>query len=148
MKYLRRIFENTTSDEVKFIEECFLDVTENYEGYFDIRYECEDEGNEDIDDGEDSHEYREKAPYQMAILSMRIDLGKNLTLEQPVASNLYTGKVNTTLDFLIMKSEKMKELLEDIQIAVERVKDRYPNATFSIWANRREEMELQVTIVK
>ena len=148
MKYLRRIFENSTSDEVKYIEECFLDVTENYEGDFDIRYELEDDDDSDDFDEDEQYEYREKSPYSMVILSMRIDLGKNLTHNQPIASNLYTTKVETTLDFLIMKSEKMKELLEDIKVAVERVKDRYPDATFSIWANRREEMELKVTIVK
>ena len=55
--------------------------------------------------------------------------------------------VKTDLDFLRMKNEKISELLNDIEVAINRVEEKFPNSECQIYANRREEIDI-VIIVK
>ena len=127
MKYLRKIFESG-EDDFKYIEECFLDVLEN--------------SNFEVDDL-----LEELTDYPMSVYKLHIEFGKNISLPNPVNSNLYIGMVKTDLDFLRMKNEKISELLNDIEVAINRVEEKFPNSECQIYANRREEIDI-VIIVK
>lgn len=127
MKHLRKIFESG-EDDFKYIEECFLDVLEN--------------SNFEVDDL-----LEELTDYPMSVYKLHIEFGKNISLPNPVNSNLYIGMVKTDLDFLRMKNEKISELLNDIEVAINRVEEKFPNSECQIYANRREEIDI-VIIVK
>jgi len=127
MKHLRKIFESG-EDGFKYIEECFLDVLEN--------------SNFEVDDL-----LEELTDYPMSVYKLHIEFGKNISLPNPVNSNLYIGMVKTDLDFLRMKNEKISELLNDIEVAINRVEEKFPNSECQIYANRREEIDI-VIIVK
>ena len=127
MKHLRRIFESS-EDDFKYIEECFLDVLEN--------------SNFEVDDL-----LEELTDYPISVYKLHIEFGKNISLPNPVNSNLYIGMVKTDLDFLRMKNEKISELLNDIEVAINRVEEKFPNSECQIYANRREEIDI-VIIVK
>lgn len=127
MKHLRKIFESG-EDDFKYIEECFLDVLEN--------------SNFEVDDL-----LEELTDYPMSLYKLHIEFGKNISLPNPVNSNLYIGMVKTDLDFLRMKNEKISELLNDIEVAINRVEEKFPNSECQIYANRREEIDI-VIIVK
>ncbi len=127
MKHLRKIFESG-EDDFKYIEECFLDVLEN--------------SNFEVDDL-----LEELTDYPMSVYKLHIEFGKNISLPNPVNSNLYIGMVKTDLDFLRMKNEKISELLNDIEVAINRVGEKFHNSECQIYANRREEIDI-VIIVK
>lgn len=132
MKHLKRIFENAEDDK-KYIEECFLEVSENPNFEVDDLIEVE---------------LTEKVDYPISVYKLHIEFGKNISLPNPVNSNLYIGMVKTDLDFLKMKVEKMSELLEDIEVAINRVEERFPNSECQIYANRREEIDVIILIKK
>lgn len=123
MKYLRRIFENSENYK-KYIEECFLDVLEN--------------PNFEVDD---------LIEVEPSIYKLHIELGKSISLSKPVSSNLYIGMVNTDINFLKMKNEKISELLDDIEVAINRVEEIF-NSECQIYTNRREEIDVIIFIKK
>ena len=108
MKHIRRIFENKfifRNEEIKrYIEECFLDISENPN--FEVN-QTEDDWTTDL------------------VYILNISLDKTVTLPVPVSSNLYIGMVETSLEFLRMKNEKLNELYNDIEVAMNRINDRF-----------------------
>ena len=123
MKHLRRLFESSEDDK-RYIEECFLDISENQNFEVDDLLEVE---------------VPKSLTHPMVIYKLHIELGKSLSLPQPVSSNLYIGKVETSLTFLRMKNEKLNELYDDIDVAIKRIKDRFDyKCDVRIEANRKE----------
>lgn len=132
MKHLRKIFESSEDDK-RYIEECFLEISENPNFEVDDLLEVE---------------LTEKVDYPISVYKLHIEFGKHISLPNPVNSNLYIGMVQTDLDFLKMKQEKISELLEDIEVAVNRFKERFPNSDYQIYANRRDEIDIVLVLKK
>ena len=82
-----------------------------------------------------------------SIYKLHIELGKSISLSKPVSSNLYIGMVNTDINFLKMKNEKISELLDDIEVAINRVEEIF-NSECQIYTNRREEIDVIIFIKK
>ncbi len=138
MKYLKKIFESFDSEETqRYIEECFLDVTENTN--FGINKEIHI-----------ASPYEQTLPHNPDLIYiLNIILAKSISLPQPIGSNLYVGKVETSLDFLRMKNDKLNELYDDIEVAVNRIKSKFSDkADIKVKANRRDEIDIIVTIKK
>jgi hypothetical protein len=134
MKYLRKIFESSDED-LRYLEDCFLDILEN--SNFEVNKEIHIA---------DSYE-RTLFHNPDLIYILNIGLGKIITLPQPIGSNLYIGKVETNLEFLKMKNEKLSELYDEIEVATIRIIDKFfTNADIKIKANRRDEIDIIVTI--
>jgi hypothetical protein len=130
MKHLRKIFENNEDDK-KYIEECFLDISENSNFKVEL---IESEGLVMF------------GINPKADLKLHIELGKSLSIPQPVNSNLYVGMVEVDLEFLRNKNKAMLDLLDDIEVAIDRIKDRFQNAEIKVETNRREEINILVSI--
>lgn len=128
MKHLRKIFESNEDDK-KYIEECFLDISENSNFKVEL---IESEGL--VMFGINPN------------LKLHIELGKSLSIPQPVNSNLYVGMVEVDLEFLRNKNKSMLDLLDDIEVAIDRIKDRFQNAEIKVETNRREEINILVSI--
>ena len=129
MKYLRKIFESNEYDK-KYIEECFFDILEN--------------PNFEVDD---LLEFEGLATFGIeGYLKLHIELGKSLSIPQPVNSNLYIGMVEVDLEFLRNKNKAMLDLLDDIEVAIDRIKDRFQNAEIKVENNRREEINILISI--
>jgi len=127
MKHLRRIFESHEDDK-RYIEDCFLDISENPDFEVDDLVEVEIE---EPKKNPDIHCYK-----------IHIESGQDLYLP-PV------GKIYTSLAFLRMKNEKLSELYEDIDIAIKRIKDRFDyKCDVRIEANRREEIDITILVAK
>jgi hypothetical protein len=125
MKHLRKIFENK-EENLRFIEDCFLDISENPN--FEVN-QTEDDWTIDL------------------VYILNISLDKTVTLPVPVSSNLYIGMVETSLEFLRMKNEKLNELYNDIEVAMNRINDRFGDkSNIKIKANRRDEIGITITI--
>ena len=125
MKHLRKIFENK-EENLRFIEDCFLDISENPN--FQVN-QTEDDWATDL------------------VQILNISLDKTVTLPIPVSSNLYIGMVETSLEFLRMKNEKLNELYNDIEVAMNRINDRFGDkSNITIKANRRDEIGITITI--
>jgi hypothetical protein len=134
MKYLRKIFESSDED-LRYLEDCFLDILEN--SNFEVNKEIHIA---------DSYE-RTLFHNPDLIYILNIGLGKIITLPQPIGYNLYIGKVETNLEFLKMKNEKLSELYDEIEVATIRIIDKFfTNADIKIKANRRDEIDIIVTI--
>ena len=127
MKHLKKIFENNEETK-RYIEECFLDISEN--------------SNFEVDDLTEVT-FRDSNKFY---LKLHIELGKNLSIPQPINSNLYIGMSEVDLEFLRNKNKVMLELFDDIEVAIERIKDRFQNAEIKVEANRREEINILVSI--
>lgn len=127
MKHLKKIFENNEETK-RYIEECFLDISEN------SNFEVDDLSGVDFSDSNKFY------------LKLHIELGKNLSIPQPINSNLYIGMSEVDLEFLRNKNKVMLELFDDIEVAIERIKDRFQNAEIKVEANRREEINILVSI--
>ena len=127
MKHLKKIFENNEETK-RYIEECFLDISEN--------------SNFEVDDLTEVT-FRDSNKFY---LKLHIELGKNLSIPQPINSNLYVGMSEVDLEFLRNKNKVMLELFDDIEVAIERIKDRFQNAEIKVEANRREEINILVSI--
>jgi len=126
MKHLRKIFESNEDDK-KYIEECLLDISENPNFKVDLsEITFRDSGN--------------------SYLKLHIELGKSLSIPQPVNSNLYIGMVEVDLEFLRNKNKAMLDLLDDIEVAIDRIKDRFQNAEIKVETNRREEINILISI--
>ena len=126
MKHLRKIFESNEDDK-KYIEECLLDISENPNFKVDLsEITFRDSGN--------------------SYLKLHIELGKSLSIPQPVNSNLYIGMVEVDLEFLRNKNKSMLDLLDDIEVAIDRIKDRFQNAEIKVETNRREEINILISI--
>jgi hypothetical protein len=129
MKHLRKIFENK-EENLRFIEDCFLDISEN--------------PNFEVNQTEDFLNPRVATDL---VYILNISLDKTVTLPQPVSSNLYIGMVETSLEFLRMKNEKLNELYNDIEVAMNRINDRFGDkSNIKIKANRRDEIGITITI--
>ena len=127
MKHLRKIFESNEDDK-KYIEECLLDISEN------SNFEVDDLSEVTFRDSDNSY------------LKLHIELGKSLSIPQPVNSNLYIGMVEVDLEFLRNKNKAMLDLLDDIEVAIDRIKDRFQNAEIKVETNRREEINILISI--
>jgi hypothetical protein len=127
VKHLKKIFENNEETK-RYIEECFLDISEN--------------SNFEVDDLTEVT-FRDSNKFY---LKLHIELGKNLSIPQPINSNLYVGMSEVDLEFLRNKNKTMLELFDDIEVAIERIKDRFQNAEIKVEANRREEINILVSI--
>jgi hypothetical protein len=133
MKHIRRIFESHEDDK-RYIEDCFLDISENPD------FEVDDLLEVDVP---------KSLAHPMVIYKLHIELGKNISLPQPINSNLYIGKVETSLTFLRMKNEKLTELYDDIEVAIKRIKDKFEyKCDVRIEANRREEIDITILVAK
>ena len=128
MKHLRKIFESNEDDR-RYIEECFLDVSENSNFKVEL---IESEGL--VMFGIEGY------------LKLHIELGKSLSIPQPVNSNLYIGMIEVDLEFLKNKNKAMLDLLDDIEVAIDRIKDRFQNAEIKVETNRREEINILISI--
>ena len=128
MKHLRKIFESNEDDK-KYIEECLLDISENPNFKVEL---IESEGL--VMFGIEGY------------LKLHIELGKSLSIPQPVNSNLYIGMVEVDLEFLRNKNKAMLDLLDDIEVAIDRIKDRFQNAEIKVETNRREEINILISI--
>jgi hypothetical protein len=127
MKHLRRIFESHEDDK-RYIEDCFLDISENPDFEVDDLVEVEIE---EPKKNPDIHCYK-----------IHIESGQDLYLP-PV------GKIYTSLAFLRMRNEKLSELYEDIDIAIKRIKDRFDyKCDVRIEVNRREEIDITILVAK
>jgi hypothetical protein len=138
MKHLRRIFESIEDDK-RYIQDCFLDISENPNFEVDdlVEIEIEESRGVFIKKNSDIHCYK-----------IHIELGQDLSLH-PVGGNPYIGKVYTSLAFLRMKNEKLSELYEDIDIAIKRIKDKFDyKCDVRIQANRREEIDITILVAK
>lgn len=127
MKHLKKIFESNEETK-RYIEECFLDISEN--------------SNFEVDDLTEVT-FRDS---NKVYLKLHIELGKNLSIPQPINSNLYIGMSEVDLEFLRNKNKAMLELFDDIEVAIERIKDRFQNAEIKVESNRREEIDILVSI--
>ena len=126
MKHLRKIFESNEDDK-KYIEECLLDISENPNFKVDLsEITFRDSGN--------------------SYLKLHIELGKSLSIPQPVNSNIYIGMIEVDLEFLRNKNKAMLDLLDDIEVAIDRIKDRFQNAEIKVETNRREEINILISI--
>jgi len=127
MKHIRRIFESHEDDK-RYIQDCFLDISENPDFEVDDLVEVEIE---EPKKNPDIHCYK-----------IHIESGQDLYLP-PV------GKIYTSLAFLRMKNEKLSELYEDIDIAIKRIKDRFEyKCDVRIEVNRREEIDITILVAK
>ena len=132
MKHIRRIFESIEDDK-RYIQDCFLDISENPDFEVDdlVEIEIEESRGVFIKKNSDIHCYK-----------IHIEPGQDLYLP-PV------GKVYTSLAFLRMKNEKLSELYEDIDIAIKRIKDRFDyKCDVRIQANGREEIDITILVAK
>ena len=127
MKHLRKIFESNEDDK-KYVEECLLDISEN------PNFKVYDLSEVTFRDSDNSY------------LKLHIELGKSLSIPQPVNSNLYIGMVEVDLEFLRNKNKAMLDLLDDIEVAIDRIKDRFQNAEIKVENNRREEINILISI--
>jgi hypothetical protein len=125
MKHLRRIFENNKGD-IKIINDCLLDILDNSNFEVNLTHFPEVETHIDF--------------------LLRIELGEKLNLPQPLNSNVWIGMVKTDLEFLKNKNKAMLELFDDIEVAIERLKDRFNYCEFEIKSNRREQMDINIKI--
>jgi hypothetical protein len=145
MKHLKKIFENRfilRNEETRsYIEECFFDISENPNFEVDDLVEV-------VNPDQNSNITTTKL-VQMYIYKLHIELGKNLSLPQPVSSNLYIGKVETNLEFLKMKNQKLSELYDDIEVAINRIKGKFDyKCDVKIQANRRDEIDITILVAK
>ena len=129
MKHLRKIFESNEDDK-KYVEECLLDISEN------PNFKVYDLSEVTFRDSDNSY------------LKLHIELGKSLSIPQPVNSNLYIGMVEVDLEFLRNKNKAMLDLFDDIEVAIDRIKDRFENAEIKVETNRREEINILISIRK
>lgn len=130
MRHLKRIFEST-ENQSSYIRECFLDIIENPFFVVDELVELE----------QDFFHLPKSSVYKLHLV-----LGLDLSLKAPINSNLYIGMVKTDLEFLRQKNQQINELLNDIEVGIERLQDRYTLAVVEIEANRREEIDLIITL--
>lgn len=128
MKHLSRIFESS-DDNLRYLEDCFLDISEN--SNFEV------------------YDILHTPRYTYDIYKIHIEISESITLPRPSSSNLYIGMVETSLNFLKMKNEKLSELYGDIEVAIERIKDKFDyKCDIKIESNRREEINIIIVIQK
>ena len=132
MKHLRKIFESNEDDR-KYIEECFLDVLEN------PNFEVDDLLKVDL---------TEKVDYPMSVYKLHIEEGNNIKILAPSGTNAMIGKMKVDLDFLKMKGEKMSELLEDIEVAINRIEEKFPISETQVYINKIGKIDLIVVLKK
>lgn len=132
MKHLRKIFESNEDDR-RYIEECFLDVLEN------PNFEVDDLLEVDL---------TEKVDYPLSVYKLHIEEGNNIKILAPSGTNAMIGKMKVDLDFLKMKGEKMSELLEDIEVAINRIEEKFPISETQVYINKIGEIDLIVVLKK
>lgn len=132
MKHLRKIFESNEDDR-RYIEECFLDVLEN------PNFEVDDLLEVDL---------TEKVDYPLSVYKLHIEEGNNIKILAPSGTNAMIGKMKVDLDLLKMKGEKMSELLEDIEVAINRIEEKFPISETQVYINKIGEIDLIVVLKK
>jgi predicted Co/Zn/Cd cation transporter (cation efflux family) len=58
------------------------------------------------------------------------------------------GKMKVDLDFLKMKLEKMSEILEDIEVAINRIEEKFPISETQVYINKIGQIDLIVVLKK
>ena len=147
MKHLKKIFENRfifKNEEIRgHIEDCFLDISENPNFEVDDLVEVVYTPIEVV-----AVNTRSKF-VNVYIYKLHIELGKSLSLPQPISSNLFIGMVETNLEFLKLKNEKLTELYNDIEVSINRIKGKFDSkCSIEIKTNRREEIEITILVDK
>lgn len=129
MKWIKKYNESISDSKIiEEIESIFIEVLENEN--FEI------------------NSYKQESDIFDVIYKIDINLGAKISLSVPIKSNLYTGFVETELEFLKNKHKRYLELLEDIEVAELRLKDTLGDCKIRVWANRREEIEIQILVQK
>lgn len=134
MKYLKKIFESNEDDK-KYIEEFFLEISEN--------------PNFEVDDLIEVNLTEESK--NMSVYKIHIEPGESISLPQSAdstSSQLSWGKIQTSLDFLIKKNEIISELYKDIDVSLKRFKDQFPISDYQIYANRIDEIDIVLVLKK
>ena len=141
MKYLK-LFESDRNKE-EYIQQCFLDVSENKNFEVDDLIEVE---------------LTEKPAVPMSVYKIHIEPAKSISLRNvSYDDNMSIGsasdnmrKVGTMkiidLNFLIKKNEIMSELYQDIDIALKRVKDKFPQSDCQVYTNILDRMDVVIII--
>ena len=147
MKHLRKIFESFEDDK-RYIEDCFLDISEDPN--FEVKLL-------EIDKPEQDSDITTYKLIHMNIYRIHIELGKKLLLpphldtqEKDKFDFIYrTGNIETSLEFLKVKSEKLSELYDDIEVAIKRIKDKFDyKCDVRIQANRRDDIDITILVAK
>lgn len=141
MKYLK-LFESDENKE-EYIQQCFLDVSEN--------------PNFEVDDLI-KVELTEKPKVPMSVYKIHIEPAKSISLRnisyndnmslRSASDNMRKVGAMKIIDlnFLIKKNEIMSELYQDIDIALKRVKDKFPISDYQIYANSLDEIDVVIII--
>lgn len=130
MKHLRKIFESNDVYE-KYIKECFLDVSEN------PNFEVDDLFKVDL---------TEEVDYPITVYRIHIEEGDSIKIGSPQGTNPVVGKMKVDLNFLKNKQEKISELIEDIEVAINRIKEKLTNSETQIYINTRSEIDVVIII--
>lgn len=140
MKYLKRLNESSKYPNVSYIEDCFLDISEN--------------PNFEVDDLIEVSEPQQSVFITTSLLvnnyvfKLHIEKSKTISLPQPINSNLWIGMVDTDLEFLKKVNRELGELYEDIEVAVNRIRDEFSNSEIKIQSNKRDEINIYIIIKK
>jgi len=140
MKYLKRLNESGKYPNVSYIEDCFLDISEN--------------PNFEVDDLIEVSEPQQSIFITTSLLvnnyvfKLHIEKSKTISLPQPINSNLWIGMVDTDLEFLKKVNRELGELYEYIEVAVNRIRDEFPNSEIKIQSNKRDEIDIYIIIKK
>ena len=140
MKYLKRLNESGKYPNVSYIEDCFLDISEN--------------PNFEVDDLIEVSEPQQSIFITTSLLvnnyvfKLHIEKSKTISLPQPINSNLWIGMVDTDLEFLKRVNRELGELYEDIEVAVNRIRDEFSNSEIKIQSNKRDEIDIYIIIKK
>ena len=140
MKYLKRLNESGKYPNVSYIQDCFLDISEN--------------PNFEVDDLIEVSEPQQSVFITTSLLvnnyvfKLHIEKSKTISLPQPINSNLWIGMVDTDLEFLKKVNRELGELYEDIEVAINRIRDEFSNSEIKIQSNKRDEIDIYIIIKK
>lgn len=125
---IRRVFENNNEEFTQYLNDCFIDVIENVEFEVDDIIEVPVVGEYD----------------DINVYKIHIKWGNSNKIN--VVGNPYIGKARVDLDFLKIRNKTMMDLLEDIEISIDKLKYKYEDVNVLIDSNR--EGNLDILIVK
>ena len=141
MKYLK-LFESDKNKE-EYIQQCFLDVSENPNFEVDdlIKVELTEKPKVPMS------VYKIHIEPAKSISSRNISYSDNMSLRSASDNMRKVGAMKIIdLNFLIKKNEIMSELYQDIDIALKRVKDKFPISDYQIYANSLDEIDVVIII--
>lgn len=116
MKFIKKYNESSDSKvDIEYIKDCFIDVLEN--NYFESEIKRDD--------------YEERR-----VCFRRIKVDIKIITPDPKGQNSIIGRVDVTLDQLKKRVDKMNELVLDIETAIKRVLDYFPEVKPKILTNK------------